>query len=122
MTLGAATTRLTLTSRTGASGDGATIELPPAFVEHYAVGEVLGAGAMGCVFRARQRSVGRPVALKVMKGGTPELLARFRREARVLARISHPSVLAVFDCGDFDGHPYLVTELHSATRSSTCGT
>jgi serine/threonine protein kinase len=107
---GATTTRITVTGHAPA-GERATIDLPPAFVREYAVGDLLGAGAMGSVYRAEQRSVKRAVALKVLKTATPDLLARFHREGRVLARISHPNVLAVYDCGDFDGCPYLVTEL-----------
>ena len=73
--------------------------------------EELGSGAMGTVYRAIQRSVRRPVAIKFLTHVGPEYLARFVREGRVLARISHPAVIRVFDCGDISGHPFLVTEL-----------
>ncbi len=75
----------------------------------------LGQGGMGDVYRAQQRSVGREVAIKVIKA---ELSAdrvaakRFLREAKLLSRVSHPNVVVVHDMGqDGDGTLYLVMEL-----------
>ena len=77
----------------------------------------LGQGGMGDVYRAQQRSVGREVAIKVIKA---ELSAdrvaakRFLREAKLLSRVSHPNVVVVHDMGqDGDGTLYLVMELVS---------
>ena len=74
----------------------------------------LGAGGMGEVFRARDTRLGRDVAIKVLPGefaADPERLRRFEQEARAVAALSHPSILALFDVGTHEGVPYLVTEL-----------
>ncbi|RUL87378.1 bifunctional serine/threonine-protein kinase/formylglycine-generating enzyme family protein [Tautonia sociabilis] len=74
----------------------------------------LGRGAMGEVFLARQLRLGRLVAIKFLTAdGTsdPEKrAARFRREAELMARISHPNILGIHDFGEVDGHPFLVME------------
>jgi len=80
----------------------------------YEVLATLGAGGMGTVFRARDPRLGRDVAIKVLASqlaADPTLLKRFEQEARVLAGLSHPNVVAVFDVGSADGRQYLVTEL-----------
>ena len=80
----------------------------------YQIVGLLGAGGMGAVYRARDARLGREVAIKVLPeevSRSPERLARFEKEARALAALSHPHVLAVFDVGEVDGRPYLVTEL-----------
>jgi len=74
----------------------------------------LGAGGMGEVFRARDTKLGREVALKVLPvafASDPERLARFEREARAVAALSHPNILALFDFGSHEGTAYAVTEL-----------
>jgi TolB-like protein/tetratricopeptide (TPR) repeat protein len=74
----------------------------------------LGAGGMGEVYRARDERLQRDVALKVLPGavaGDPDRLARFEREARALARLSHPSILSIFDFGRAGETSYAVTEL-----------
>jgi serine/threonine protein kinase len=76
--------------------------------------EVLGSGGMGIVYRARQRSLGRQVALKVVR---PEYLPlpgsreRFRREADVIARLKHPGIVPVYAYGEARGVPYFAMEL-----------
>ena len=73
----------------------------------------LGTGGMGEVYRARDPRLGRDVAVKVLPEaaiGDPERRERFEREARAVAALSHPNVLAIFDVGAGDV-PYLVTEL-----------
>jgi eukaryotic-like serine/threonine-protein kinase len=71
--------------------------------------EEIGRGAMGVVFRARHKNLDRPVAIKVTLPGAPT--DRFLREARLLAQISSPHVVAVHDCDVLaDGHPVLVME------------
>jgi serine/threonine-protein kinase len=79
----------------------------------YEIVELLGVGGMGEVHRAHDTKLGRDVALKVLPLllTTGERLARFQREARILASLSHPHLLTVYDVGDVDGRPYLVTEL-----------
>ena len=75
-------------------------------VSHYEVVEKLGAGGMGEVFRAHDKRLGRDVAIKVLPedvSGNGERLARFDREARILAALSHPNILAIFDVGTEQG-------------------
>jgi serine/threonine protein kinase len=80
----------------------------------YEVVELLGAGGMGAVYRARDPRLGRDVAIKVLPaevGADPERLSRFEREARAVAALSHPNILTVFDVGAHEGVPYVVMEL-----------
>ncbi len=74
----------------------------------------LGAGGMGEVFRARDTKLDRDVAIKVLPdtlAADPEALRRFRHEARVVAALSHPNILSIFDLGNDGGVSYAVTEL-----------
>ncbi|MBK9387451.1 MAG: protein kinase [Planctomycetes bacterium] len=74
----------------------------------------LGRGGMGVVHEARQRTLGRRVALKVLAADVsadPTRIARFRREASILARLEHPHIVRVFDAGENDGQHWLAMEL-----------
>ncbi len=80
----------------------------------YEVLSPLGAGGMGEVYLARDTRLGREVAIKVLPAAFAsdgERLARFEREARAASALNHPNILTVFDVGEQDGLPYLVTEL-----------
>jgi Tol biopolymer transport system component len=79
----------------------------------YEIAGVLGRGGMGRVYRARHPTLDRDVALKVLHGaaGSESVQRRLRREARLLASLSHPNVAAVYDLLFVDGRPYLVLEL-----------
>ena len=80
----------------------------------YEILDSLGAGGMGEVYRARDTRLGRDVAVKVLPqalAADAERLRRFEQEARAVAALNHPNVLAVYDIGTHDGAPYLVTEL-----------
>jgi hypothetical protein len=80
----------------------------------YEVLSPLGAGGMGEVYRARDAKLARDVAVKVLPervAGDPEALARFEREARAVAAISHPNILAIHDFGKEGPVTYAVTEL-----------
>src|SRR5262245_8299381 len=80
----------------------------------YAIVDSLGAGGMGEVYRARDTPLGREVAVKVLPerfASYPDALARFEREARAVAALSHPNILSLFDFGQVDGIAYAVTEL-----------
>ncbi|HKW03087.1 MAG TPA: protein kinase [Vicinamibacterales bacterium] len=80
----------------------------------YQIVSLLGAGGMGEVYRARDPRLGRDVAVKTIAAnlaGDPEALARFQREARTIAALSHPNILAIYDIGSHEGIWYIVTEL-----------
>ncbi len=80
----------------------------------YEILSSLGAGGMGEVYRARDPRLGRDVALKVIAGDeapSPDRLRRFEREARAVAALKHPHILAVYDVGWHAGQPYVVFEL-----------
>ncbi|HEX5137999.1 MAG TPA: serine/threonine-protein kinase [Planctomycetota bacterium] len=84
----------------------------------YRVEGVIGRGGMGTVYMARQLSLGRPVAIKVLPkdlAREEQFLERFHREADALSRLSHPGIVAVFDRGEIDGQPYLVMEYVEGT-------
>jgi predicted Ser/Thr protein kinase len=73
----------------------------------------LGSGGMSTVYLARDETLDRPVAVKVMHremSEQPDQLERFRREARAVAKLSHPNVVSVIDAGEDGGHPYIVFE------------
>jgi len=77
----------------------------------YHLGPLLGRGGMSDVFEARDRRSDTTVAVKVVRGGEPELATRLVQEARVLARLSHPGLVQLLDAGTADGCCYLVMEL-----------
>lgn len=75
--------------------------------------ECLGRGGMGVVYKARQRHMDRFVALKILapeRQGDIQFTLRFQREARALARLSHPNIVAVHDLGETGGFCYLIME------------
>jgi TolB-like protein/Tfp pilus assembly protein PilF len=73
----------------------------------------LAAGGMGEVYRARDARLGREVAIKMLAvaGNREEATRRFELEARAIAALNHPNVLAVYDVGTYGGNPYIVSEL-----------
>ena len=78
----------------------------------YEIVELLGTGGMGEVYRARDTKLPRDVAIKVLPVFTTnaDRLARFEREGGILASLNHPHLLTLYDVGEVDGRPYLVTE------------
>jgi serine/threonine-protein kinase len=84
-------------------------ELP--HFDGYVVQELIGRGGMGKVYRAKHVALGRVVAIKVMTQEQDErLTARFREEARAVARLQHPNIAQLFDTGTADGRPYYSLE------------
>ena len=83
-------------------------------VAHFRITAKLGEGGMGEVYRAQDTKLGREVAIKVLPGvvtAEPERLARFDREARVLASLNHPSIAAIYSFEHKDSTHFLVMEL-----------
>jgi serine/threonine protein kinase len=91
----------------------------------YEILALVGAGGMGEVYKARDTKLGRDVAIKILPhafAADPDRAARFEREARAIAALSHPAILAIFDFGTEGGVPYAVTELLvGATLRTTAG-
>ncbi len=84
----------------------------PAVPGYEIVGK-LGHGGMGVVYKARQVRLRRLVALKMVAAGAhagSEELARFRREAEVVARLQHPNIVQIYEVGEHDGRPFLALE------------
>ncbi|MCK5376165.1 MAG: serine/threonine protein kinase, partial [Acidobacteria bacterium] len=85
-----------------------------ATLAHYRVTAALGAGGMGEVWLAEDEKLGRQVALKVLPEGfaqDPERMARFEREAKVLASLNHPSIASIYGFHEQDGVRFLAMEL-----------
>jgi dipeptidyl aminopeptidase/acylaminoacyl peptidase len=80
----------------------------------YELVSLIGAGGMGEVYKARDLRLGRDIAVKVMPvsfAAEPERLRRFEQEARAVASLSHPNILAVHDIGQHQNQPFMVSEL-----------
>ena len=79
----------------------------------YEILQKLGEGAMGVVYRARDTALGRVVALKTLAtdSAEPDLEERFAREAEAVGRLSHPSIITVYDVGKAEGQLYMAMEL-----------
>jgi serine/threonine protein kinase len=96
----------------GSEGGGDSGFVPPpveaiaTFFPQLEIIELIGRGGMGAVYKARQPGLDRLVALKILPprpGSDPGFAERFTREARALAKLSHPSIVAVYDFGQVSG-------------------
>lgn len=79
----------------------------------YDINSFIAQGGMGAVYSGRQSSLDRDVAVKILPremGEDPEFRESFAAEAKAMARLNHPNLIGVFDCGDVDGMPYIVME------------
>src|SRR5580658_4263712 len=89
------------------------VEVPRVFSNRYELTHLIARGGMAQVYRARDRLLDRPVAIKVL---FPELsvdrafVERFRREAQAAANLSHPNIVPVFDWGEDSGTYFIVME------------
>ncbi|GAB3246610.1 serine/threonine-protein kinase [Chitinimonas naiadis] len=82
---------------------------------HYRIEATLGQGAMGVVYRAVDERLERTIALKVLSLSLSseeraEYAARLQQEAKSAARLNHPNIITVYDCGDIDNHAFLAIE------------
>ncbi len=80
----------------------------------YIISSLLGVGGMGEVYRARDTKLGRDIAIKILPdafASDPERLARFNREARMLAAMNHPNIASIYGAEEADGRNALVLEL-----------
>jgi tetratricopeptide (TPR) repeat protein/predicted Ser/Thr protein kinase len=104
----------------GADSAGAFLETPAAGVSlvgrqlgAYRLEELIGAGGMGEVYRAKDPRLGRDVAVKILPAARvadPQRRARFEREARAIAALNHPNICAIYDVGQEGGLDFLVME------------
>ncbi|MEM1032323.1 MAG: protein kinase [Myxococcota bacterium] len=90
------------------------LELSPGtMVDHYRVEHAVGKGGMGQVYLARDTALGRSVALKIVKpqlAVRPKLREQFFREARAMAKVSHPNIVTIHGVGESEGQPYVALE------------
>lgn len=89
----------------------------------YELREQIGQGGMGVVYRARQKSLEREVALKLLSAGpwaSDEFIAGFRREARNAASLQHPNIVAVHEMGEHDGLVYYAMQLVRGESLAQC--
>jgi serine/threonine protein kinase len=83
-------------------------------LDHYQIKSEIGKGGMGEVYQAKDQVLGREVALKFLPdafAGDPERMARFEREAKVLASLNHPNIAAIYGLEQAEGKRYIVMEL-----------
>ncbi len=87
---------------------------PPTFPvqdwDRYELVRFLGQGGMGKVFLARDRHLGRSVAIKFVRGDDPDVASRFLSEARAQARVQHDYVCKVYEVGEVDGKVYIAMQ------------
>ena len=88
---------------------------PPEAFDEYRLVRPLGRGAMGHVYLAQDTLLDRPVAVKFVRALGPGALSRFLVEARAAARLQHPNVVTLYRVGQWENHPYLISEFVRGT-------
>jgi serine/threonine protein kinase len=86
------------------------VMVPGSHLGPYDILSPLGAGGFGEVYKARDTRLDRTVAIKILPSADPELKARFEREAKAIAALTHPHICTLYDVGHQDGTDYLVME------------
>jgi serine/threonine protein kinase len=91
-----------------------TIDPGTVFAERYEIIEKIGEGGMGEVYRALDKNLSRPVAIKILPDAfaeDKERLARFEREAKLLAALNHPNIASIHGLEETEGRRFLVLEM-----------
>ena len=91
---------------------------------HYRVADLLGKGGMGEVYLAKDLRLGRDVAIKVLPqdfAKNEDRVARFQREAKLLASLNHPHICTIYDIDEYNGHHFIAMELIDRALPSRAG-
>lgn len=97
-------------SLVGYKGPPASARFPVENWERYTFEKLLGQGGMGAVYKARDKRLGRPVALKFIRGSDEQMTQRFMQEARAQSRLDHPGICHVFEVGEVEGKAYIAMQ------------
>lgn len=84
------------------------MELIGSYLGQYYLTDIIGRGSTSTVYKAYQPSLGRYVAVKVLRSIDPQFAVRFHREAQAIAHLQHPNILPIFDYGEHEGLSYFV--------------
>ena len=114
LSCGACGAVITSGAEDGGRGERVRLRLQDAIGDTFTLGDLLGRGGMGIVFRAREKALDRDVALKVLAFDpvlNPEAYERFEREARLAAKLDHPNIVPIFAVGQRNGVAYYTMRL-----------